>query len=209
MESFCVWGIPWLADQLHEMGIKLGIYEDIGTQTCQHYPGSQGYEVNIFFRLSPKHTFSKCWNSRRSFASFPLFEELDAQTFADWKVDYVKLDGCYADPTQLSTGYPKFGNALVGNTFSRKLLWNNESFKHEIFHLWVCEEVFFLMGRGRDFGVIVHISEWSLCAKIVCENKQNPCVWFFNILNRLNSQLYRNLYTLMAAFRSSWFYTMV
>jgi hypothetical protein len=32
--------------------------------------------------------------------------EIDAQTFADWTVDYVKLDGCYADVHQMDDGYP-------------------------------------------------------------------------------------------------------
>ena len=30
--------------------------------------------------------------------------EIDAQTFADWEVDYVKLDGCYSDPADMDTG---------------------------------------------------------------------------------------------------------
>jgi len=30
--------------------------------------------------------------------------EIDAQTFADWQVDYVKLDGCYAFPSQMDKG---------------------------------------------------------------------------------------------------------
>lgn len=32
--------------------------------------------------------------------------QLDAETFAEWTVDYVKLDGCYADPKQMDQGYP-------------------------------------------------------------------------------------------------------
>ena len=38
--------------------------------------------------------------------------ELDAQTFADWTVDYLKLDGCYADPSQMDDGYPLMGDYL-------------------------------------------------------------------------------------------------
>ena len=30
--------------------------------------------------------------------------ETDAKTFADWGVDYVKLDGCYADPSEMDKG---------------------------------------------------------------------------------------------------------
>jgi len=60
--------------QIHKLGLKFGIYEDIGTHTCAGYPGSYG---NL---------------------------ELDAQTFADWGVDMLKLDGCYANAT-----YYKYG----------------------------------------------------------------------------------------------------
>ena len=34
------------------------------------------------------------------------------QTFADWGVDYLKLDGCYANPLKMDKGYPKFSRAL-------------------------------------------------------------------------------------------------
>ena len=58
-------GIRGLADYVHGRGLKLGIYGDAGTMTCAGYPGSLGQE------------------------------KLDAQTWADWGVDYVKYDNCY------------------------------------------------------------------------------------------------------------------
>ncbi|KXJ87062.1 alpha-galactosidase [Microdochium bolleyi] len=58
-------GIKALADQIHGMGLKLGLYGDAGTMTCAGYPGSQG------------------------------FEQKDAQTLAAWGVDYWKYDNCY------------------------------------------------------------------------------------------------------------------
>ncbi|KAJ5690520.1 hypothetical protein N7462_004912 [Penicillium macrosclerotiorum] len=57
-------GIPWLADYAHAHGFHLGIYEDSGNATCGGYPGSYGYE------------------------------QQDADTFASWGIDYLKLDGC-------------------------------------------------------------------------------------------------------------------
>jgi hypothetical protein len=57
-------GIDGTADYVHARGLKLGIYEDAGTATCAGYPGSLGHE------------------------------EIDAQTFADWGVDYLKYDNC-------------------------------------------------------------------------------------------------------------------
>lgn len=38
--------------------------------------------------------------------------ELDATTFAEWDVDYVKLDGCYANYLDMDEGYPEFGRLL-------------------------------------------------------------------------------------------------
>jgi alpha-galactosidase len=58
-------GISAVADYVHGLGLKLGIYADAGTDTCAGYPGSLGYE------------------------------EIDAQTFADWGVDYLKYDNCF------------------------------------------------------------------------------------------------------------------
>jgi len=69
-------GMKALADYIHGKGLKFGIYEDIGVKTCGGYPGSQWYL------------------------------QLDAQTFADWTIDYLKFDGCNYDPHGYSTGYP-------------------------------------------------------------------------------------------------------
>ncbi|KAH7389718.1 glycoside hydrolase superfamily [Phaeosphaeria sp. MPI-PUGE-AT-0046c] len=57
-------GIKHTADQIHKLGLKLGIYSDAGSLTCGGYVGSLGNEV------------------------------LDAQTWAEWGVDYLKYDNC-------------------------------------------------------------------------------------------------------------------
>lgn len=38
--------------------------------------------------------------------------EEDAKTLAEFGADYVKLDGCYADPEVMDFGYPEFGRYL-------------------------------------------------------------------------------------------------
>jgi len=53
-----------LADYVHSKGLKLGIYSSPGTKTCAKYEGSYGHE------------------------------EQDAQTYADWGIDYLKYDLC-------------------------------------------------------------------------------------------------------------------
>ncbi len=57
-------GMKALADYVHARGLKLGIYEDVGTKTCAGYPGSYGHVQD------------------------------DAGTFASWAIDFVKVDWC-------------------------------------------------------------------------------------------------------------------
>eukprot|EP00929_Paragymnodinium_shiwhaense_P060756 TRINITY_DN30326_c0_g1_i2.p1 TRINITY_DN30326_c0_g1~~TRINITY_DN30326_c0_g1_i2.p1 ORF type:complete len:634 (-),score=99.44 TRINITY_DN30326_c0_g1_i2:327-2171(-) len=57
-------GIKYVADEIHKRGLKFGLYTARGSRTCMGRPGSDSHEV------------------------------LDAQTFADWGVDYLKEDSC-------------------------------------------------------------------------------------------------------------------
>ncbi|KAK7097793.1 alpha-N-acetylgalactosaminidase-like [Littorina saxatilis] len=72
-------GMQALADYLHERGLKLGIYTDIGYATCEKLPGTE------------------------------FFMQSDANTFAEWGVDLVKTDGCNAEPKEMDVSYPVFG----------------------------------------------------------------------------------------------------
>ncbi|XP_067949348.1 alpha-N-acetylgalactosaminidase-like [Watersipora subatra] len=85
-------GIAALAAYIHNLGLKFGIYEDIGTKTCAGYPGSY---ANL---------------------------ETDAQTFADWGVDMLKLDGCYANASYYAYGYPAMSKAL--NKTGRPIMYS-------------------------------------------------------------------------------------
>lgn len=87
-------GIKGLADYVHSKGLKLGIYQDVGTKTCAGYPGS--------------------------YDSF----EIDAKTFAEWEIDMVKVDGCYADPKEMDQTYPTFSTFV--NQTSRDILFSCE-----------------------------------------------------------------------------------
>ena len=53
-----------LADYVHSKGLKLGIYSSPGPKTCAGFEGSYGHE------------------------------QQDAQTYADWGIDYLKYDLC-------------------------------------------------------------------------------------------------------------------
>lgn len=72
--------------------MKFGIYQDFGNRTCAGYPGIVGYARQ------------------------------DAELFADWEVDYVKLDGCYSLPLDMDYGYPDFGRHL--NSTGRPMVYS-------------------------------------------------------------------------------------
>ncbi len=75
-------GIKGVADFVHGLGLKLGIYEDAGTMTCAKFPGSLGHEAT------------------------------DAATFASWGVDYLKYDNCNNTGIAARTRYQTMANAL-------------------------------------------------------------------------------------------------
>ncbi|CAL8082615.1 unnamed protein product [Calicophoron daubneyi] len=75
-------GLRELSDYIHKRGLLFGIYLDYGKYTCAGYPGTLGH-----------------------------LEE-DAKSLAKWGVDYVKVDGCYADPREMPDGYQLLGKYL-------------------------------------------------------------------------------------------------
>lgn len=75
-------GIKFLADYVHSKGLKFGIYTDLGTKTCGSLPGSYGYE------------------------------KIDAQTYAEWGVDFIKADWCFTDGLDTRTQYKIMSDAI-------------------------------------------------------------------------------------------------
>ena len=63
-------GIKALADHVHSLGLKIGIYSDAAEMTCAKYPGSY------------------------------RFEEQDARLWASWGIDFLKYDYCHAPKDQ-------------------------------------------------------------------------------------------------------------
>jgi alpha-galactosidase len=79
-------GIKALADYIHAKGLKLGIYTDVGTMTCAKRPGSIGHEYQ------------------------------DAKQYANWGVDYLKVDWCNTLPGQNSeSSYTLMRDALAAS----------------------------------------------------------------------------------------------
>ena len=79
-------GIRSLSDYVHSLGLKLGVYTDLGNKSCGTGPGSLGYYTT------------------------------DANTFAkDWQIDYLKVDFCGSNQQLIADQdeyWKKFGAAL-------------------------------------------------------------------------------------------------
>lgn len=76
-------GMGALADKVHALGLKFGVYTCAGPKTCQLRPGS--YQ----------------------------FEQQDMQTYADWGVDYVKVDWCSAEDMNAKERFGLFRDAIA------------------------------------------------------------------------------------------------
>lgn len=93
-------GMKAVADYIHEIGLRFGIYSSAGTKTCAGFPGSLGYETQ------------------------------DAALWAEWEVDYLKYDNCYNEGISAEIRYNTMGAALNEtnrNIFYSICNWGNEN----------------------------------------------------------------------------------
>ena len=75
-------GIKALADYVHSLGLKFGLYSDAGSKTCAGRPGSLGHEYQ------------------------------DARQYAKWDVDYLKYDWCNTTTQDARAAYRLMRDAL-------------------------------------------------------------------------------------------------
>lgn len=75
-------GIKALADYVHSVGLKFGIYSDAGSKTCAGRPGGRGHEFQ------------------------------DALQYAAWGVDYLKYDWCNTSTQDAQASYALIREAL-------------------------------------------------------------------------------------------------
>ena len=76
-------GMAALASYVHSLGLKIGLYEDMGTATCQGRPGSYGHYAQ------------------------------DIATYISWDIDYIKMDWCSTSGLDPQTQYTQFEQALT------------------------------------------------------------------------------------------------
>lgn len=82
-------GMKAVAEYIHSKGLLFGMYADVGPSTCGGYSGL-GMDKN----LSSKQYIQ------------------DIATFAEWKVDALKVDGCNESPAMMNITYPALSDAI-------------------------------------------------------------------------------------------------
>ncbi|MCM1329242.1 MAG: glycoside hydrolase family 27 protein [Ruminococcus sp.] len=101
-------GIKPVADYVHSKGLKFGMYSCAGTHTCAGYPGSFEHEFD------------------------------DAETFAEWGVDYLKYDYCYKpDSANGENLYKRMGMAL--RNCGRDIVFSACCWGKDNVHNWIRE----------------------------------------------------------------------
>ncbi|MBN2716567.1 MAG: glycoside hydrolase family 27 protein [Deltaproteobacteria bacterium] len=114
-------GMDGLADYIHGLGLKLGIYGDRGVETCHNYNN----------------------NITKNSGSYG-HEEADAQTFASWGIDYLKYDNCDPAPGRNTDqaqqeDYTKMAEALkaTGRPIVFSICaWDYKPWMVNVGHLW-------------------------------------------------------------------------
>lgn len=101
-------GMKYVADYIHSKGLKFGMYSCAGSITCASYPASYEHEF------------------------------IDAKTFAEWGVDYLKYDYCFhsiGTPGHLL--YKRMGIALANS--GRDILFSACSWGADDTRVWIKE----------------------------------------------------------------------
>ena len=99
-------GMKYVADYVHSKGLKFGMYSCAGAITCASYPASYEHEF------------------------------IDAKTFAEWGVDYLKYDYCFhsiGNPGHLL--YKRMGIALANS--GRDILFSACSWGADDTRVWI------------------------------------------------------------------------
>merc|ERR1712080_470931 len=75
-------GMKHLSDYAHNKGLKFGLYTARGSGTCQGRPGSLNHEL------------------------------IDAATYCDWGIDYIKIDACKGAQDEFNS-WSRFHDGIV------------------------------------------------------------------------------------------------
>ena len=129
-------GMKAVADHLHKKGLKLGLYSCCGNLTCAGFPGSYGHEFT------------------------------DAETFAEWEIDFLKYDYCYrGDVVPSRYLYRKMGLAL--ENCGRDILFSACTWGLDNTEEWIKETPAAIWRSTRDIA-----DSWDSIRSIVREQRK-------------------------------------
>lgn len=132
-------GMKALSDYVHSKGLKFGMYSCAGVLTCGQYPASYDYEY------------------------------VDAKTFAEWGVDFLKYDFCYKpESVDGKALYRRMGVALAN--CGRDILLSACSWGAEKTHEWVRSTG---AGMWRSTGDI--FDNWNSIKGIILQQVDRTC----------------------------------
>lgn len=150
-------GIKYLSDYIHSKGLKFGMYSDCGFWTCAGYPGSYGYEY------------------------------IDAETFAEWEIDYLKYDyGYFPESADTKNAYLTMAQALRNSGRNIVLAACN----------WGVEKPWeWMRSRGADtyrstYDISDKKESFIQIFKSQCENFENSAAGCYNDLDMLTVGMY-------------------
>lgn len=130
-------GIKPVADYVHSKGLKFGIYSCVGNRTCADFPGSYEHEF------------------------------IDALDFAEWGVDYLKVDFCFKpEHERADLLYKRMGLALANS--GRDIVFSACNWGKDDAKMWMRETGAHLWRTGGDISDC-----WRSVANIFESNLQN------------------------------------
>ncbi|KAL3418223.1 alpha-galactosidase [Phlyctema vagabunda] len=133
-------GVASLASSIHRLGLKIGIYSDAGIYDCGFFPGSYGNE------------------------------ELDAQTYATWGIDYLKYDNCGGFAAGVLSPQERFmvmGNALVNS--GRDIFYSLCQWGQEFPWFWA-DQMSHSYRMSGDIHASFSTDSGSVCKTAYCLN---------------------------------------
>lgn len=132
-------GIKPVADYVHSKGLKFGMYSCAGTHTCGGHPGSFEHEFD------------------------------DAETFAEWGVDYLKYDYCYKpDYIPGEILYKRMSTAL--RNCGRDIMFSACNWGNDNVYKWIRESGAHLFRSTGDIQ-----DNWESIKRLALSQIGNEC----------------------------------
>lgn len=132
-------GIKPVADYVHSKGLKFGMYSCAGTHTCGGHPGSFEHEFD------------------------------DAETFAEWGVDYLKYDYCYKpDHIPGEILYKRMSTAL--RNCDRYIMFSACNWGNDDVYKWIRESGAHLFRSTGDIQ-----DNWESIKRLALSQIGNEC----------------------------------